>query len=749
MDKKNQTHDLDSLWRIEENIFTLETNKHFEGLFTQGNGYMNVRGSFEEGIQGTLQDEEYMRMPANVTLEQPRHLITKWGTFIPGIVGKHPLLKEEIINLPYFLWMDLYIGNEKLDMEASTIKEYKRWLDLKDGCLYRSLIWETEQGINLELKYKRFISMEDKHLCLQQIHINVLSGEGVLDISCGINPEVRTNGYNHFKEILTGSNDPKYICTKTITDGGSSVLMLSGINSSENIIWSRLTQGQKIFFSGLKPIKAGDCLTVQKATAVVTDRDPEIGSLHVRGQKYLEYYFKAGWDKIYDRHSKAWIKKWRNSDIKITGDATAQLSIRTAIYHLIRSNCENDSRVAVCAKGYAGEAYFGHYFWDTEINLLPFFIHTNPKAARNLLMYRYNTLKGAKKNAREYGYPGARYPWESSLTGEEQCPCWQYADHEIHITADIIYAMYHYVNATGDIEFISKFGIDIMVETARYWVERVDINNNGYYELLSVMGPDEYLPTTRNNSFTNRMVKFSLAKTAEFLQRIKQEDIKGFSKIEKRLDIRPDEIEKFKKVGENLILPYDQNTDIIPQSEDFESYADIDFNVIWKDRTKPFGSFISQEKNYRSKALKQADVLELMLLYPEDFSREQIKKAYDYYEPITTHDSSLSASVHGILAAWMDRMEEAERFHKKVMEIDMSLEKKGAAEGIHIANCGGLWQLLVYGFAGLRSAMWSSEIELKPHLPESWERLEFNLAWQGKRYRITVTKEKHEVQELY
>lgn len=748
MNKKNQTHDIDSLWYIEENIFSLETNKHFEGLFTQGNGYMNVRGSFEEGIQGTLQDEEYMRMPANVTLEQPRHLITKWGTFIPGIVGKHPLLKEEIINLPYFLWMDLCFGNEKLDMEASTIKDYKRWLDLKDGCLYRSLIWETEQGITLELKYKRFISMENKHLCMQQIHINVLSGEGVLDISCGINPEVRTNGYNHFKEILTLSNYPKYICTKTITDGGNSVLMLSGINSSENIIWSRLTQNQKIFFSGLKSLKAGDSLTVQKVTAVVTDRDPEKGSLHVRGQEHLEYYFKAGWDKIYDRHLKAWNEKWRNSDIKITGDADAQLSIRTAIYHLIRSNCENDSRVAVCAKGYAGEAYFGHYFWDTEINLLPFFVHTNPKAARNLLMYRYNTLKGAQKNAREYGYSGARYPWESSLTGEEQCPCWQYADHEIHITADIIYAMYHYVNATGDMEFISKFGIDIMVETARYWVERVDINENGYYELLSVMGPDEYLPTTRNNSFTNRMVKFSLAKTTEYLQKIKQEDIKSYGKIEKRLNIRPDEIEKFIKVGENLMLPYDEKTEIVPQSEDFESYADIDFNAIWKDRTKPFGSFISQEKNYRSKALKQADVLELMLLYPGDFTQKQLIEAYDFYEPITTHDSSLSASVHGILAAWMDKMEEAERFLKKVMEIDMSLEKKGAAEGIHIANCGGLWQMLVYGFAGLRSAMWSGEIELKPHLPENWEKLEFNLAWQGKRYRVTVTKEKQEVQEL-
>lgn len=748
MNKQNQTHKIDSLWCIEEKNFCMDTNKHFEGLFTQGNGYINVRGSFEEGIQGTSQDEEYMRMPANVTLEKPRHPLTKWGTFIPGIVGKHPLLKEEIINLPYFWWTDLTIADEKLDMRLSTVKEHKRWLDLRDGCLYRSLIWETVQGLKLKLEYKRFISMEDKHLCLQQIHIEVLSGEGVISINCGINPEVRTNGYNHFKEVSPGYINPEYICTKTITDGENSVLMLSGINTFGNMTWNKLTQNQRICFSGSKSLKAGEYLDVEKATAVVSDRDLEEGDLLVRAENYLEYYFKEGWNKAYKRHLKAWNKKWLNSDIKIIGDDYAQLSIRASVYHLIRSNCENDPRVAICAKGYAGEAYFGHYFWDTEINMLPFFIHTNPEAARNLLMYRYNTLEGARKNAREYGYAGARYPWESSLTGEEQCPCWQYADHEIHITADIVYAIFHYVNATGDMEFINESGIDIMVETARYWVERVDRNKNGYYELLGVMGPDEYLPVTRNNSFTNRMVKFSLEKTAEFLKTIRQEDIAGYKEIENRLALKPGEIERFKQVGEKLILFYDQNTDIIPQSEDFENYADIDFSVVWKDRTKLFGNLISQERNYRSKALKQADVLEMLLLYPEDFTRTQLTGAYDYYEPITTHDSSLSASVHGVLAAQMNRLEEAEKFLKKVMEIDMSPEKKGAAEGIHIANCGGLWQMIVYGFAGLKSAMWSKEIKLEPHLPENWAGLEFKLAWQGKRYKITVTKEKQEVCEL-
>lgn len=740
--------DMDKLWCIEEDGFSSETSKHYEGLFTQGNGYMHVRGSFEEGLEGTAQDEEYLRMPANVTLEKPRHPESKWGTFIPGIVGRHPLLKEEIINLPYFLSMNLTVAGEKLDMKLSNIKEYKRWLDLSNGCLYRSFIWETKVGFRLKLTYKRFISIADKHLCLQQLHIEALSGQGVVDIACGINVNVRTNGYNHFKEILSSETDSDYISAETLTDGGDRVLMLSSVTASQNVLWAKIQNNQNIYYSGSKLLKAGEDLLVQKAVSVVTDRDTEAESLMERGLKHLKAFNANGWEKLYEKHSEAWAEKWKYSDIKITGDAEAQLAIRTSIYHLIRSNCENDPRVAICAKGYAGEAYFGHYFWDTEINMLPFFIHTNPQAARDLIMFRYNTLDGARKNAKDYGYKGARYAWESSVSGEEQCPNWQYCDHEIHITADIVYALCHYVNGTGDLEFIWDYGIDVMIETARYWVSRVDSNKNGYYELLGVMGPDEYLPMTMNNAFTNRMVKFSLDRTVDYQEAISKSDSGRYKGIEKRLALKSDEIKLFKEVRDKLMLPYDKDTLVVPQSEDFQNYADLDFDAIWKDRTKPFGHFISQERNYRSKALKQADVIQMMMLFPEDFTKEQLNSSYDYYEPITTHDSSLSAAVHGITAARMGRLDEAEKFLKRVMEIDMSTEKKGAAEGIHIANCGGLWQMVVYGFAGLKSAMWCKEIQFKPRLPEKWEELEFPLAWHGKWYKVVITGEKHGIFEM-
>lgn len=748
METKNHIREIDPSWCLIEEKYNRDTGKYYEGLFTQGNGYMHVRGSFEEGLADTAQDEEYLRMPANVTLEQPRHPETKWGTFVPGIVGQHPLLKEEIINLPYFLFMNLSVASEKLDMKASTIKQYKRWLDLRDGCLCRSFIWETKSGLVLKVTFMRFISMSDKHLCLQKINIEVLSGQGAVDMECGIDFGVRTNGYNHFQKVFTPNNDSESISAETLTDGGNRVLMLSEIKTSQDISWRKTLESQSISLSGSKFLKPGDCMEVQKAISVVTDRDLDEGELSTRGQRYLQLFREGGWYEIYRKHAQVWADKWKYSDIKVTGDAEAQLAIRMSVYHLIRSNCEDDPRVAICAKGYAGEAYFGRYFWDTEISMLPFFLHTNPKAARNLIMFRYNTLNGARKNAKDYGYEGARYAWESSVSGEEQCPCWQYADHEIHITADVVYALCHYVNSTGDVEFIWNYGIDIMVETARYWVKRVDFDKDGCYKLIGVMGPDEYLPMTRNNSFTNRLVKFSLNKTVAYLETIQQTNPDKYTEIKKRLDLKTNETKLFNTVGEKLVLPYDENTEIIPQSEDFESYADIDFDLVWKDRTKPFGNFVSQERNYRSKALKQADVVELMLLFPNDFSRTQMVNSYEYYEPITTHDSSLSASVHGIVAAQMGRTAEAEKFFQKAMKTDMSIEKRGAAEGIHIANCGGLWQMFVYGFAGLKSALWCDEIKLEPHLPDKWEKLEFTLAWRGKRYKIAVTKDKYDILEL-
>ncbi len=700
---------MDTNWCIYENSYHGELIKHYEGLMTQGNGYLHVRGSYEEGISGAKQDEEYDRKPANVTLEKHKKQKSKWGTYIPGIVGPHPYLKTETINLPYLFDFRVTADGEDLDMENCQIEKYERYLDLRDGVLTRSFLWKTKKGKALTLTFSRFISMADKHIAIQKLTVKAESGNANLHITGDINTGVRTNGFNHFVRTLKDKQDD-VTCVITETNGGNIVTMRSYLDH----------EGEQV-------IQEGEQLTITKVIHVSTDRDGEIPELRDDDEDIRIFDV----DKALKRHRLKWEEKWEAADVRIIGDDLAQLAIRMSIYHLMRANNEDDPRVAICAKGHAGEGYCGRYFWDTEVNMLPFFIHTNPKAARNLVKFRYLTLPGAKENAKEYGYQGARYAWESSVTGREECANWQYADHEIHVTADIIYAMEHYVKATGDVAFIKECGLEIMKETAKYWAERVD-KINEKYELLGVMGPDEYLPMTRNNAFTNRMVRFSLEKTLQYC--------KEFDQLEK------DQLIEWEAIKERLRLPYKDTDELIMQSDDFSSYADLDFDAIWTDRSRCFGEFISQEKNYRSKALKQADVLEMMMLFPKEFSKKQLAANYDYYEPITTHDSSLSAAVHGILAANMGRMEEAKSFLDKVIDIDMSPEKRGAEEGIHIANCGGLWQLIVYGFAGLKSAMWEEDVVLHPHLPEKWQQLEFSLMWHGEKKRVVVTHEGYKIE---
>ena len=718
--------------------FNEDSAKYYEGLLTQGNGYMHVRASFEEGLKSVKQDEEYDRKPANVTLEKHKKQASKWGTYIPGVVGPHPYLFTEIVNLPFFMATNFNVNGEDLDMQKCDISGYERYLDMRDSSLIRRFVWTTKSGLRLKMEYFRFLSLSNKHLAFNEVKITALSGEGDVYFESGIDARVRTNGFNHF-EYLIFSHDEDSIGVRLGTNGEKCVDMRAKIFTSEPVDIGAKQDKSRIDSVGCKHLKKGESFVLHKVVAVSADCDNEEGDLTERNKEYLSKVSLSSLEEEYLLHKKEWLQKWTDSEILIVGDDRAEKALRFSTYHLLRSDNDENENVAICAKGYAGEAYCGRYFWDTEINMLPFFIHTNPKAAKNLLMFRYHTLEGAKRNAKAYGYKGARYPWESSVSGEEECACWQYADHEIHVTADIIYAIMHYVKATGDSNFIKEYGIDIMVETARYWCDRVDKDKEGCYELLAVMGPDEYLPMTNNNVYTNNMVRFALETTLSCIESLKKEG--AWDEVKERLSVTEEELKMISNVAKGLKVSFDKDSKVIMQCDGFEDFADLDFDALWPDRSKCFGTFISQEKNYRSKALKQADILEMMMLFPKDFSLDQIKANYDYYEPITTHDSSLSAAVHGIMASKIGRTEAAEDFLSKVIDIDLDPNHKGAEEGIHIANCGGLWQLVVYGFAGMNSALFDDEIRFNPRLPKTWEKVIIPITWHGVKKKYVISME--------
>lgn len=728
--------DKNSDWKISSSQFSISNNMHYEGALATGNGYMSMRASLEEGLSDDAQDKKYWRIPGNTTLQKLSYGKSKYGTYIPGINGHHPLLNEEIVNLPISIHFAVYFDDEKLDMENSNICGYCRYLNFRYGELVRRLVWITRTGCELEVEFRRFISMDNLHLSAQRISVKMLKGSGNLHVISGIDGNVLTNGYSHFKELHPFVKGP-YIGMYSKTDLQHEVCQISEVRCVNINNWTEQINPKSIYLEGSCRVFENETILFEKNTITTTSRDKfEATSYLDAAYSMLQQLSEQTYFSLFLSNSSVWDKKWNVADIKIYGDEDTNRTLRFSIYHLIRSNAEADSRVSICAKGYTGDAYYGRCFWDTEIYLLPFFIYTNPFAAKNLVMYRYNTLKGAKKNAQKYGYAGARYPWHSASTGAEECAVSLFADLEIHVTADIIYGMLHYCRAVNDIDFLYHFGIDMLIETARYWVERVDKNANNDYSLLGVIGPDEYTAYCDNNAYTNMVVKFNLYSAVSVLDEIKNADCSLYEETARRLKIKEYECDLFKKIADSL--PVNISDDIISQCDNFKKYADIDIAQIWKDKTQLFGSYLSEEKRFRSKCLKQADALMLPLMF-EDFSKKQIRHTFDYYFPITVHDSSLSYAVHSILKCKLGHAQEAKQLFEKCKKIDLNDEVSAAKEGVHIANCGGIWQAVIYGFLGFRNGLFSEAFCLNPCLPSQWDKVDFTIIWKGCLVKISVS----------
>ena len=717
--------------------------KHFEGAFAQGSGYLHVRGSWEEGIADAAQDDEYVRLPANVTLEKPRHPRSKWGTYVPGITGRHPLLREELVNLPYFMDLRVSADGEWLDMDRCAISSYLRTLDMRDALLSRRFTWTAASGAILEAEYTRYVSRARQRICVQEITYRCRGGRVECAFESGIDARVRTNGHDHFTAVTAAARGGRATVAVT-TDTGDQVAICTEARADGLEFLPRPGHERRPACAGRIMLEAGDSAHVVKISAVATSRDPGADAPSFVAAAEVDAAF-ASLGKLYDEHAAVWEAMWARSAVRIDGDPRAQKALNFSMYHLLRCAYPEDSRVAVCAKGCAGEAYFGHFFWDTEIYLLPFFLYTRPEAARALMEFRLNTLDGARRNAAAYGCKGARYPWESSITGDEQCPNWQYADHEVHVTADVAHGIRHYWAATGDLDFLCR-AADTLVETSRYWSSRVERKPDGTVNLNGVMGPDEYTCFTNNNAYTNDMVRRALRFTLEALRIIKASRPREYRELKRRIGIQPAELAELARIAD--ALPVRTRPDgVVMQCDNFEDLEDIDFESVWTDRTKPFGHFVPQERNYRSKALKQADALMLAYLFPTELTNERLAVNYDYYEPLTTHDSSLSSVVHSLLATRLGRQEASRAFFERALGIDMDEETGGAAEGIHIANCGGIWQAVVLGFAGMRWAYDSEKPEFEPSLPAHWNSLEFPLCFRGKSWLVRITHEKVYVRE--
>jgi kojibiose phosphorylase len=485
-------------------------------------------------------------------------------------------------------------------------------------------------------------------------------------------------------------------------------------------------------------LDAGQTVTLDKFAALTSSHHVSGSPVDV-ARKLVWDAAAVGYERLAAESDAVWQERWARTDVVIEGDDASQLALRVSLYHMLRAVVEDDPRCAIDAKAAAGEAYCGRYFWDTELFMLPLFLYTRPDIGKTLARFRCVSLPGARRNAARYGYRGARYAWESAPSGDENCPNWQYADHEIHVTADVAYGLFHaHLVCPDDLRFLQD-ALEVFLETARYWVDRVTWNAAEHrHELLMVMGPDEYTPFSRNNAYTNRLASFALSLATFAWEQFQRLDPAAAAELGRRLQLQPDELERFAEVAAGLGIPWDEARDLVLQSDDFFDYEPFDFARWWPDRRRRLGATVSQERIYRSQVLKQGDVLQLMALFPHEFTDVQVRTAYDTYEPLTSHDSSLSKSMHAIVALRLGDDATAWRFWHESVGLDLELGE--AAEGIHAACAGANWQVAVLGFAGVRTRMQSDVLHLNPRLPAQWTALRFPFVWERQPLSIAITR---------
>jgi kojibiose phosphorylase len=745
-------HAREAGWHKDEGKFSVKTNRHFESLFALGTGYLTTRSSIEEGFMNDDQSFEYMRKPVNVTLEKIVETKNRYGTFMPVIQTEHPLLRVGITNLPWFMGLVIYADGEKLDLETGRISVYHRWLDIKNATLYRTFCWETKSGKKLNLLFTRFMNPDLRFTCVQELKVRMLSGSAAIRIVSSVDSNVRTNGLESFVSHKTGHSG-EVLYTDIVTNRNNRLITATAARTSWGGAAEILEEKRKISASCETKLTEGKEVSVLKVSAVIADMYYGKEALLKTAGKTVKELLAQGFESLHNAHKKAWAVKWDISDVTIDARDSAgydsQLAIRLAVYHLLRAKAKDEHRSLICPKGTTSEVYFGSVFWDMEIFIQPFYLYTDHPMARTSAMYRWHGLPGARRLAAAAGYKGARYPWMGDVKGNEVCPLFEYAEHQVHITSDVVIGLWHYFRETGDTEFLFKYGVEIILETSRYWIERVDKRKGltGYH-LLGVMGPDEYTHFCANNAYTNHSVKFCLRLAVKAAAMMKKQSPAQYRALCSKIGFKETELNQFRKVANGLSIPVDRKRSIVWQCEGYDTnYAEIDIEGIWKDKTRPFGEYILQEKRYRSKVMKQSDVAALLCLFSEDFSMAQKRASLAYYAPFNTNESSNSMCHNMILAANTGNPVKAYDSWKASIDIDFGARAR-SRDGIHCANVGGMWQQVVHGFAGMVSVLNTDTLTFRPCVPKEIKSLSFKLYWKNDLVRVTLTQKSLTVDNL-
>ncbi|MBN1354283.1 MAG: glycoside hydrolase family 65 protein [Candidatus Omnitrophica bacterium] len=718
-------------WLIREKGWVPDELGIRETQFTIGNGYLGLRGIYEEIPDGT----------------EP-------GTYIAGVYDSAASMVPELVNAPNPIDFRIAVEGEKLDIGRMVILENERSLDMKRGLLTRRTIFSDTKNRRFLYESIRFFSLYDKHIGGMQICLKSLDKSARIIVQDTVDDSVTNiggilEGRKRHTQLVEVSpfSDMNYMCVKTFTKKiwiayGTFLAIARGRSKSIGTL-------NKIFNMTLGK---GESACFTKLFSIYTSKHISYRMLKNTSIGELRRAKKIGFEDLLKRHIGACERAWRRADVEIDGDHEAQKALRFNIYHLLIAGNETNDDVSISARTLSGNGYRGHIFWDTELFMLPFFIYTNPKIARNLLMYRFNRMAEARKIAESHDFEGVLFPWESADTGAETTP--PYAknldgsiveihtmDMEHHIVADVAYGVSHYFTATSDTDFMLRAGLEIMFETARFWASRITYNKETEeFHINRVIGPDEFHENVNNNAYVNRMARWNIHEAIRFYEYFGKKYPRPMAKISKKILLKSGEVNKWKRVSDRIRVPFSKSKGIIEEFDGYLKKRDIilkHFNRYFMPVLPPG---VSIDDFNKTQLVKQADVVMLLYLFGEEFTKRDKIRNYLYYAKRTLHKSSLSPSIYSIIASELGDTTRAYLFFLFSLYADLKNTHGNCREGIHAASLGGTWQAAIMGFSGFRVI--GGIPSFYPRLPQVWKSMRYNIRWRNCELQLEIGKDK-------
>jgi maltose phosphorylase len=722
-------------WKIIEEGWNIENTKASESLFSLGNGAMGQRANFEEDFSGDSFQGSYV----GGVYYPDKTRVGWWKNGYPEYFAK-------VLNAPNWIGLHLQINGELFDLNKATkIEQFYRELDMETG-LYLRRFKALFNGVNVSIESKRFLSLARPKLGV--IEYSITTDRAVtIDLQPYVDAGIKNHDSNWDDQFWAidqkiAENNRVYIEAHTLkTNFSVGTFMEAKLFEAGALLDSSTTQKieeQKVGQQFIHKLKANTPLALVKLGGYVSSRNFPKTSLEKEAKQLLDEATKLSFSALFDEQKKAWANIWKSADINIEGDIKAQQAIRFNIFQLNQTYTGEDAGLNIGPKGFTGEKYGGSTYWDTEAYCIPFYMATkNQTVARNLLTYRYNQLDRAIENAEKLGFSkgAALYPMVT-MNGEECHNEWEITFEEIHRNSAISFAIFNYTRYTGDLSYIPEMGMEVLIGIARFWRQRINFSSaKNKYVILGVTGPNEYENNVNNNWYTNYSARWCMSYAADQLAALRLSSPKEAARIEQKTSLQEEELALWKEAAENMYLPQDEKLNVVLQQDGFldkelVKVADLNPNE------RPINQHWSWDRILRSPYIKQADVLQGMYFFEEDFDEDTVRRNYAFYEPFTVHESSLSPCVHSIIAAKLKEDEAAYAFYLRTARLDLDDYNAEVEEGLHITSMAGTWMSIVEGFAGMRVK--NDSLSFSPRLPKAWDKLSFKINFRDHIYSITM-----------